>query len=458
MWLNLIDFLLLAVTDAGLILLLLASLAEREKRAAVLGAAALTLNTVLWTGFLVFAKWPAVRAVNLAAAALAVALGSLSWIKFFPRRAEEPWGGEIIRRYDERDHMFSRNNLKFHPRLAGRYYRLHPENKEADKAIHRKPELGEKGQVFHHSLYSPALVAAFEFLDRIRPASEGPVASDKAPVAAEDTAEALRQVAHYYGADDVGFVRLKPHHLYSRRGRQAEHWGEKVDLGHATAVVIISAMDSRMLKMAPALPIILESGRQYVEVAKVACILAAFLRRLGYGARAHTDANYLTVCVPAAAEAGLGEVGRLGILIHPRFGPCCRIALVTTDWDLPAEAEAAGPPPAGVEEFCRVCRKCADNCPAQAIPRGAKPSSRGMAHWRIKQESCYSYWKSVGTDCGVCIRVCPFTKPDNLFHRLARWYVSRNSLNQRMALLLDDLLYGRRAILPKENPSHLFPE
>jgi epoxyqueuosine reductase QueG len=150
-------------------------------------------------------------------------------------------------------------------------------------------------------------------------------------------------------------------------------------------------------------------------------------------------------------DSGLGELGRMGILIHRIYGPCVRLSVVTTDLDL----IPTGKTRLYIEEFCRFCKKCARNCPSKAISSGEEPNSRGAIHWSIEQEKCFSYWKRIGTDCGFCIRVCPYTKPNTFFHRLVRFYISRNSLNQRIALLLDDLLYGRQVPVPRDNPAQL---
>ena len=63
----------------------------------------------------------------------------------------------------------------------------------------------------------------------------------------------------------------------------------------------------------------------------------------------------------------------------------------------------------------------------------------------------------IGSDCAACIRACPYTKPDTLLHRLVRFYVSRNPLNQRLALWLDDLFYGRKRKISPANPRVIFP-
>ncbi|MGC8745755.1 MAG: 4Fe-4S dicluster domain-containing protein [Candidatus Saccharicenans sp.] len=173
----------------------------------------------------------------------------------------------------------------------------------------------------------------------------------------------------------------------------------------------------------------------------MACVVAEYLRLLGYEALAHTDRNYLAPLVPIAAEAGLGEVSRMGLLIHPRLGPCLRLSMVSTELELPPDTRQEF----GVAHFCRICKKCADNCPTRSISRDNKPPiDRGVPHWKITPEKCYSFWKTIGTDCGICISVCPYTKEDNLFHRLVRFYISRNALNQKLALAFDHLFYGRR--------------
>ncbi len=130
-----------------------------------------------------------------------------------------------------------------------------------------------------------------------------------------------------------------------------------------------------------------------------------------------------------------------------------RLAAVTTELELPPsrgrDFHAAS--------FCRICRKCAENCPTRAIASGAEPTARGFRHWSIAGEKCYGFWKQIGSDCAVCIRSCPYTKPDTLLHRLVRFYISRNPLNQRLALFFDDLFYGRRKKISPVNPDEILP-
>lgn len=199
----------------------------------------------------------------------------------------------------------------------------------------------------------------------------------------------------FYGGRDTGIVPLASHHFYSHKGRHAQSFGQQTDQSFATAIAIVVPMRVTMLKQAPSAAVIQESAQKYVEAAKISNILAGFIRGFGYRARAHNDANYDTLCVPLAVESGLGELGRMGLFMHRKLGPCVRLAVVTTDLALP---RTPGKKNMHMDQFCKICKKCADNCPSGSITRGPEPVSRGFSHWSIDQEKCFSYWKSIGSD------------------------------------------------------------
>lgn len=448
-----VNWIVFAISNILLILVLVSSLLEKEQRAALISFLVVVINSGLWIGLNLFMHLKWVLFLNLALLILFVIFVIVSLIKFFPSVSQRDLSA--VQQFDERDHMFSRNNLKFHPQLAEKYYNAHPEKKEIDEKIQSKPEIEEPGRVFYDRQYTPVFDAVFYHLAQTRSAAWGEAFNDKKKINLEKLSQVIREIAGYYGAVDAGITSLKPYHLYSHTGRHAEDWGKKIKNNHRTAIVIVVAMDVKMIKSAPSLPVVLESSRQYLEAAKIANIIAAYIRYLGYAARSHTDGNYQLMCVPLAVDAGLGTLGRIGLLIHPVYGPCVRISAVTTELELPPTTNKKNSHKWNlrtINQFCDICKKCADNCPTQSICKGEEPSSRGFRHWSINQETCYSYWKTIGTDCGFCIRVCPYTKPNTLMHKMVRFYISRNTLNQRIALFLDDFFYGRTPPLPNKNP------
>jgi reductive dehalogenase len=149
-----------------------------------------------------------------------------------------------------------------------------------------------------------------------------------------------------------------------------------------------------------------------------------------------------------AVDAGLGEVGRIGYLITKEFGPRLRLAAVTTDLPLVPDE----PVDIGVEDFCGLCKKCAVCCPSQSIPAGDMAEVNGSLRWKLDEATCFDYWAKVGTDCGVCMRVCPWSHARSFPHRMIVWMVARNRTARRLFLVLDDIFYGNRP-KPKVPPS-----
>ena len=444
---QIINWVLFALSTILIFMFLSASARENERRAALLALVSLVGNACVWCLFIFFYHLNIVPVLNLSAVFLIVLFVVVSLIQFFPPIKERDLS--FIEKYDERDHMFSRNMLQDHPDLAEKYYGSHPEKREKDEKIHSKPELGDPGHFFYDSYRSPIFEAAFKYLDRTRSASVGDISQEKKKPDPEEITRVIKEIAYYYGAVDVGITPIKSYHIYSHLGRHAKNWGKEINSTHSYAVVIVVAMRVDMFKSAPGLPTILESSGQYVESAKIAHIIAEYIRSFGYDARSHTDGNYETLCVPLAVDAGLGALGRMGIFMHPAHGPCVRLSIVTTELELiPTKVKKKNRYTRPIEAFCSICKKCADNCPTQSISQGEEPVSRGFRHWSIDQEKCFSFWKSMGTDCGFCIRVCPYTKPNTFIHKLVRFYISRNSFNQRIALFLDDLFYGRKIPVP----------
>jgi epoxyqueuosine reductase QueG len=165
---------------------------------------------------------------------------------------------------------------------------------------------------------------------------------------------------------------------------------------------------------------------------------------MGFPARAHTDGNYRVIAPLVARDAGLGEIGRMGLLMTPRLGPRVRIGVVTTD--LPLVPDRPGDDVA-VLDFCSICKKCATNCPVGAIPHEERePVGATGLRWKIDDETCFRYWNVVGTDCAVCMRVCPYSHPDNAAHNLVRWAIRRSGGARRVLLWADDLFYGRKPV------------
>ena len=207
----------------------------------------------------------------------------------------------------------------------------------------------------------------------------------------------LKRWSRKLGAVSVGLTELRDYHLYSTIGR-GERYGEKVTLNHEYAIALTVEMDKYLLDRAPHGPTIMESAQQYLNAGAIAVQLAEFMRQLGYSARAHIDGSYRVVCPLVARDAGLGEIGRMGLLMTPELGPRVRIAVVTTDLPLVADERSRD---LSMLDFCSRCLKCADVCPSKAISFEDRQEIDGVKRWQINSEACFTYW------CTVSARTAP---------------------------------------------------
>ncbi|MEZ4440916.1 MAG: tRNA epoxyqueuosine(34) reductase QueG [Polyangiaceae bacterium] len=138
--------------------------------------------------------------------------------------------------------------------------------------------------------------------------------------------------------------------------------------------------------------------------------LAATLRQAGHDARALCDTA--PVLERAwAARAGLGFVGKNGLLIIPGQGSFCLLGEVVTTLAL---APGAYGTPAG--ERCGSCRACLDACPTDAFvaPFVLEPR-RCVAYWTIESRTAPppELHAAIGEHlfgCDLCQDACPYNR------------------------------------------------
>ena len=257
----------------------------------------------------------------------------------------------------------------------------------------------------------------------------------------------IKHAALYYGADLVGIANLDWHWVYSHHyvPETGENKPVKIDKQYKHVIVMAVEMDYNRMRTAPSMVEEAETLLAYSKMAFLVGSIAQFIRQLGYNAI--PTLNDTALSVPLAIDAGLGEVGRHGLLITPQFGPRQRICKVITD--LPLEPDHSHK--FGVTQFCSVCQKCAKECPGQAISSGEPTAESttisnnpGVVKWPIAGTKCVEYFAKVGTDCSVCIRVFPFNKSPGWFHGVVRWLVKHAPWSHRLLVKMDDLAgYGK---------------
>jgi reductive dehalogenase len=373
---------------------------------------------------------------------------SLIILFFLPGKSKALVGANPIARIDERLIMFSRSRLIPGSKRYRDYYAEFPDHLENDKHFRSLPGLLSSDAPFFNEKYFYAALNNFSTVETLHNLVDGPSVERETDVDPVEMTKFISSWVEKMGAHSHGVTKLHDYHKYSVVGR-GDDYGKKVELNHTYAFAFTVEMDKNLMDAAPMAPVVFESSQQYLRSGLIAVQVAEWIRTMGYDARAHIDGNYRVVCPLVARDAGLGEIGRMGLLMTPKLGPRVRIAVVTTDMPLVISNRNADP---SVEDFCDVCKKCANTCPSAAIPKDAKREIDGVLRWQIDQEKCYSYWCRVGTDCGKCMRLCPYSHPDNLLHNVVRYGIKHSQLFRKFAVWMDDFVYGKnpKPRLPKD--------
>ena len=222
----------------------------------------------------------------------------------------------------------------------------------------------------------------------------------------------VKEFALSHHADVVGIAEMRPEWVF-----------DGFEIKEKYVIVVGVAHDFDEISQAPSLPehdnrAIVEVGRQYTRAATAAAELSNFIREQGHDTTCHPGPTAMSlIMIPAAIEAGLGELGKHGSLINRKLGSSFRLSAVTTDMPLAVDQ----PDVFGGDDFCLRCQVCSEACPPDAIFED-KQWVRGEKKWYVDFDKCIPYFAET-RGCAICIAVCPWSLPgvaDKLVVKMAK--------------------------------------
>lgn len=157
------------------------------------------------------------------------------------------------------------------------------------------------------------------------------------------------------------------------------------------------------IKTAPSEHCGLEAFRVYYELGKITIQLTEYLKSLGYKSEAHHPFGGKMLFPPHAVSAGLGIMGRNGLVISPEFGPRQRWSIITTDAEIPEKSKREL---TTLEEYCMACGACVRECKGNAAFETPIYHDDTATITHIDRSKCIESLIN-NNYCSYCLKICP---------------------------------------------------
>jgi epoxyqueuosine reductase len=280
----------------------------------------------------------------------------------------------------------------------------------------------------------------------------------------EEAAQVVTAALRHMGAASVGFVELDPKTteklvyvndpdgkalVFADVDQPAEDDKTRTIPRKARWVIVYTVqMSLETMYRSPTMLASQTTTLTYTRNRNIQYRMQTFLRALGYMGLAEASTNALGIAPAFGVMAGLGEMSRYNRLLTPEYGPMVRVFKMITD--LPVAPTK--PINAGIMEFCKACKLCAEACPSRALSMDDEPSWEVKGGWNNPghraffedSTKCRDFQRNVcGTNCGICFAVCPFASKDKaLVHQIAASLISTVPAANGLVKIMHDLTYG----------------
>lgn len=316
-----------------------------------------------------------------------------------------------MKKYDERETLFSRISLQKNSKEYKQFYKKNPEYRIKDDALRTgsfRSNIRKSDR--YKELFLPLNQPNKPLISSLFYVAHNYKVNEKRVDIPKSFSNNIKEITKYYGATSVGIVNISDYDYYSHFGGVSEHlnidnYGEPIKPKYKTAIVFTVKMDLEMMNRAPNFEELLTTEDTYIQVAMIGSRLEMYLKELGYKAQSQNGEYYMVPLVPLAYDAGLGEIGMCNHIVTKEHGNNVRLGAVLTTLELDYDK----PELYGLQEFCKKCALCLMNCPSKAITHKQR-TVNNRPWYKFDDNKCFEQWQKMGTDCGTCIQACPLTQ------------------------------------------------
>ncbi|WP_340066908.1 hypothetical protein [Ascidiimonas aurantiaca] len=234
-----------------------------------------------------------------------------------------------------------------------------------------------------------------EIFTGMRSSARGVAHNPKTTVKKIDTAtlKELEAYASELGISKLSYTKVHPDFIF-----------KDFRILYDNAIILTMEMRREDMKNNPSEPATKEIMRTYAGLGTAVNKIAAFLRARGFSCQASPAMGGDIMTTPVAEVAGMGAVGKNGLLITPEFGPSLRLAAVFVNIDNLPLVTLEDNEHLWIRDFCEICNKCVRSCPGNAIYEKTKILDDGYPQF-IDREKCAPHFSK---NCSRCISSCPF--------------------------------------------------
>ena len=171
-------------------------------------------------------------------------------------------------------------------------------------------------------------------------------------------------------------------------------------LMYPNAIVLTLEMGKNIIETAPGPEAQQLNDATYAKLGHITYALSDFLRSKGFGTQVAHPYGSLVSFSPLGQKAGIGWIGKSGLLITPELGPRQKIsAIFTSIENLPIKRPDDY---SWIPNYCDICSKCVRACPENAMIE--RKNQNGEKETEFKSELCIG----CSQGCTYCIEDCPF--------------------------------------------------